>query len=286
MQAVAPLTGFDPTGAPVYGGLADLTFSNEMYQCSACSRHFDNPVRVAGKRGQDKAAWTAWLLSKREDIEMIHRLTEWEDNGPNDSDFWASVYDDGKNEVRAVLKGSTRFAGYRDGGPDLGQPISDPTILQKALRVLTDHIYTIIRAAEYRGVLEPSKAETGTILRLLRSVKHNGAKIAEGTVGEVFWIGAYGQFYRNGYNRPGRDNTRVGLNFADGSSAYVALSACRLNRDPDDDEEMGICAWELAQHCGFSRMTGEKHAWDSENYALALYQRTYCQHDNELIAAW
>ena len=122
-------------------------------------------------------------------------------------------------------------------------------------------------------------------MRLLRPAKHKGAPIPEGTVGEVFWSGAYGQFFRKGYNRPGRSNTRVGLNFADGSSAYVALSACRLNREPDDDEELGSCARELAQNCAFSRITGEKHAWDSENYALALYQRTYCEPEKELIAA-
>jgi hypothetical protein len=216
---------------------------------------------------------------------MLHRLTEWEDNGYNDSDFWVSVYDDAANEVHAVLKGSTRFAGYSDGGPDLGLPISDPAILQKALRVLTDHIYTTIRAAEYRDILEVSVAEKGTNLRLLRPVKHKGTLVPEGTVGEVFWSGSFGQFFRKGYNRPGRENTRVGLNLVDGTSAYVALSACRLNREPDDDDALGICAWKIAQGCSFSRMTGEKHAWDSENYARTLYERTYCQLESNLIAA-
>jgi hypothetical protein len=214
---------------------------------------------------------------------MLHRLTEWEDNGYHDSDFWVSVYDDEKNAVRAVLKGTTRFACSGGGGPDIGQPISNPVILQNALRLLSDHIYTVIRAAEYRDTLEPSKAEKGTILRLLRSVKHKGALIANGTVGEVFWCGAFGHFYRKGYNRPDRDNTRVGLNLSDGSSAYVALSACRLNREPDDDEKLRIRAWELAQNCSFSMMTGEKCAWDSDNYALALLERS--QHDNVLSAA-
>lgn len=216
---------------------------------------------------------------------MLHRLTEWEDNGYNDSDFWVSVYDDEKNAVRAVLKGSTRFAGYHDGGPDIGKPIANLAVLQKALRVLADHIYSVIRAAEYRDVLEPSTAEKGTILRLLRSVKHKGALIAEGTVGELFWIGAYGHFYRNGYNRPDRENTRVGLTLADGSSAYVALSACRLNREPHDDEQLRVRAWDLAQNCSFSQMTGEKCAWNSENYALTLLQRTNGQHNSDLIAA-
>jgi len=217
---------------------------------------------------------------------MLHRLTDWEDNGYNDSDFWVSVYDDEKNVVRAVLKGSTRFAGFFGGDiPDIGQPITDPAILQKALRVLADHIYSVIRAAETREVMEPSAVEKGTILRLLRSVRHKGALIADGTVGEVFWSGAYGHFYSNGYNRPDRNNTRVGITLANGSSAYVALSACRLNREPVDDEKLRQRAGELAQRCGFSQMTGEKCAWNSENYALALLQRTDSQHNNDLIAA-
>jgi hypothetical protein len=209
---------------------------------------------------------------------MLHRLTEWEDNGTQDSDFWVSVYNDETNEVEAVLSGSTRFAGYAAGqGPDLGTPISDPAILQKALRVLADHIYKMLRDAEDRNVMEPVAVERGTMVRLLRDCKHKGDVTREGTVGRVFWSGAFGQFFRNGYNRPGRENTRVGINLEDGKAVYVALSACRLNREPDDDEELGICAWELAQNCQFSRMTGKKHAWDSENYAQALYARTYAE---------
>ena len=98
----------------------------------------------------------------REDTEMLHRLTEWEDNGYNDSDFWVSVYDDETNAVRAVLQGSTRFAGFDGGGPDIGQPISSLAILQKALHVLAEHIYTVIRAAEYREVLEPAAIAKGS----------------------------------------------------------------------------------------------------------------------------
>ncbi len=214
---------------------------------------------------------------------MLHRLTEWEDNGCNDSDFWVSVYDDEKNIVRAVLNGSTRFAGFSNGGPDIGQIISDPVILKKAIRLLSDHIYTAIRAVEDGQIKEPSTVERGTTLRLLRSVKHKGALIAEGTIGQVFWSGAHGHFYSKGYNRPHRNNTRVGLNLADGSSAYVALSACRLDREPDTDEDLKKRAWELAQCCDFSHMTGEKCAWDSENYALALLQRSH--HESDLITA-
>ena len=75
---------------------------------------------------------------------MLHRLTEWEDNGPQDSDFWVPVYDDEVNEVRGLLSGSTRFASYASGhGPDLGTPISNPAILERALELLRDHIFQL-----------------------------------------------------------------------------------------------------------------------------------------------
>jgi hypothetical protein len=204
----------------------------------------------------------------------LHRLTEWEDNGYEDSDFWVSVYDDVANEVKAVLRGTTRFAGYAPGqGPDLGQPISDFATLQKALCLLADRIFKLIRSAEDKDVFEPVAVELGTFVRLLRNCKHKGVVIPAGTVGKVFWSGAFGQFFRNGYNRPGRENTRVGISLDDGSIAYVALSACRLNREPEGNESLRTRAHALAQNCEFSRMTGKRHAWDYENYAKALFKK-------------
>jgi hypothetical protein len=206
---------------------------------------------------------------------MLHRLTSWEDNGYDDSDFFVSVFDDETNQIRAVMSGSTRFEGYAPGqSPDIGTPISDPAILDRALQVLKDFIYKAIKAAEYRDVLEPSKVASGTRLRLLRDVKHKGVKLLAGTSGKAFWQGAFGQFFSKGYNRPDRSNTRAGVTLDDGSTAYVALSACRLDREPLTDEVLQLRAWDLAQYCGFSAATPEKHAWDSDNYALALYEKT------------
>ncbi len=104
---------------------------------------------------------------------MLHRLTEWEDNGYDDSDFWVSVYDDETNEVRAVHAGSTRFAGNAPGeGPDLGQPISDPAVLQNAIRLLGEHIFRLLRETEDKDVLEPVAVERGVCVRLLRDCRH------------------------------------------------------------------------------------------------------------------
>lgn len=220
---------------------------------------------------------------------MLHRLTEWEDNGYDDSDFWVSVYDDETNEVRAVLSGSTRFAGYApDHGPDLGQPISDPVVLQNAIRLLAEHIFRRLRETEDKDVLEPVAVERGACVRLLRDCQHKNLVLPTGTVGRVFWSGAFGQFFRNGYNRPGRQNTRVGISLIDSTTAYVALSACRLNREPERNESLQTRAWELAQHCEFSRMTGKKHAWDSENFAKALFKKmngAALQRNGDMVAA-
>jgi hypothetical protein len=220
---------------------------------------------------------------------MLHRLTEWEDNGYDDSDFWVSVYDDETNEVRAVLAGSTRFAGNAPGeGPDLGQPISDPAVLQNAIRLLGEHIFRLLRETEDKDVLEPVAVERGVCVRLLRDCRHKHFVLPAGTVGRVFWSGAFGQFFRNGYNRPGRQNTRVGISLNDSTTAYVALSACRLDREPEGNEPLHTRAWELAQHCEFSRMTGRKHAWDSENFAMSLFKKVNgaaLQGSDNLVAA-
>lgn len=217
---------------------------------------------------------------------MLHRLTEWEDNGYDDSDFWVSVFDDQTNEVVAVLSGSTRFAGYAPGkGPDLGTPISDLPILEKAIHVLAGHIFKSLRAAENKNVMEPVAVERGATVRLLRDCRHKDIVVSEGAAGPVFWSGTFGQFFHNGYNRPGRENTRLGITLSDGSSVYVALSACRLDREPEGDEALEARARQLAQYCGFSRMTGKKFAWDSENYALTLLERTRKKTEPKLTTA-
>lgn len=207
---------------------------------------------------------------------MLHQLTSWEDNGYNDSDFYVSVWDDEAREVRAIEVGSTRYASC--GTVQCGTPIKSPDALADALQWLAGHIYERIAAAELLDVLEPQDAPLGAFLTTLRPIKpRNAAIIPAGTTGKVFWCGAYGQFYAKGYNRPCRGNRRVGLRLENGDSVYVALSACRLADEPLSVEDLASRAWDLAQNCGFSAATGVKCAWDSENYALALYQQVYAE---------
>lgn len=214
---------------------------------------------------------------------MKHLLTEWEVNGYDDSDFYASVYDDQTRTIEGICTGSTRYAGARSADQSVYPPISDPVVLQGAIHALTVVIFDTIRAAEYRDVMEPNDAPKGAILRTIRNCKHRGSVIPAGTVGEVFWCDAFGTFYRNGYNKPCRENRRVGMRLADGSSVYVALSACRLDREPMSDQELFERANVLADDCQFSKGTGLRHAGDSENYAAALYHRTLGKRD--LVAA-
>jgi hypothetical protein len=88
------------------------------------------------------------------------------------------------------------------------------------------------------------------MMRLLRGVKHKGVKYDAGLRGEVFWSGSYGHFYRNGYNKPDRENTRVGLRLTTGEKIFVALSALRLDREPMLDGELMVRAHQAAKsHC-------------------------------------
>ena len=216
---------------------------------------------------------------------MLHKLTEWEDNGYDDSDFYISVWDDEAGAVRQIEVGSTRYAG--GGAPVDARPVADPVVLDAALRWLAGAIFGQLRSAEDRDVLEPQDAPIGTILRTVRLVRpRNAAPVPVGTVGEVFWCGAFGQFYAKGYNRPCRENRRVGLRLADGSSVYVALNACRLDVEPLSDADLMSRSWDLAQNCGFSHAVGCK-AWDSKNYAADLYQRVHAADiAREIAESW
>lgn len=132
-------------------------------------------------------------------------------------------------------------------------------VWNRAEQLLAEHIYQLIRNAELRDVFEPQDAKFGTVLRLTEAHTHKdkttGAKttVAAGTVGEVFWCGAFGTFYRNDYNHPNRDNRRVGLRLLDGSKVFVPLKKCRLHKEPMTDSELRQRAEELAKHRRFEQ---------------------------------
>lgn len=174
---------------------------------------------------------------------------EWEYNGPDDSDFYRVTFNPNTGELGRVMTGSTRFGLGSDSVRqfELNPPES---VLAQAETALAEIIYGCLRKAEDSDTLEPRAASHGDRLRTIRNIRGKSACPA-GTVGEVFWTGTYGTFYRNGYNRPGRDNTRVGLRLRDGTKVFVALSACRKDREPDSDEALRTRASELARNRNF-----------------------------------
>jgi hypothetical protein len=57
-------------------------------------------------------------------------------------------------------------------------------------------------------------------------------KLPAGTTGEVMTWESYGTFYRNGYNKPDRENTTVRMRLETGEVVPVKLEALRLDREP------------------------------------------------------
>lgn len=192
-------------------------------------------------------------------------LCDWEENGYHDSYFQVALWNEATQAVERVEYGATAYG----GGWDYRAETSYPTlaVVNKACAWLSEYIYRQIYAAEQRDVFEPEAVRNGEELILTRDARNKGVKIAAGTQGRVFWSGAYGQFYRNGYNRPGRANTRVGLELANGQRVFVALSACKRAKQPLSDAELKERADRLSLDCQFGKALSAKHAWDSYNWA-------------------
>ena len=93
-------------------------------------------------------------------------LTDWEINGPNDSDFMCSYFDEEQNLIGYHCYGSTRFpsasniAIHTDGSTSVEvfhQTLWMPTIamVEKARMVLEDNIFHVLTANDKRKVDEP-----------------------------------------------------------------------------------------------------------------------------------
>lgn len=181
---------------------------------------------------------------------------EWEHNGYDDSDFYRVVFDWNKRELRRFETGSTRYAGRCWAGSEFVLPSQTPeTVWAEAERIHRDSIANGLRELDRMTKEEPDVQDIkhGMELELTRNVKHKGATIAKGTRGEIFWSGAYGQFYRNGYNHPNRENTRVGLRLLDGSRVFVALKACRQTAPLLSEDQIQEQAKQTASHRNFYR---------------------------------
>jgi len=164
-----------------------------------------------------------------------------ERNGYHDSDFYAIVWDEAEGRLTSVLYDTTR-------GASGGSATVDATeeVIEKARAwVLEVDIRNEI-AREARRVEEPGPGDIkkGDRLRLKEAVTFKDKKSGEtieaeaGESGAVIWKGAFGTFYRNGYNKPDRGNTRVGLKLDDGRVIFAGLDKFRLDREALTDEEI------------------------------------------------
>lgn len=67
---------------------------------------------------------------------LYQMSSEWEHNGPDDSDWYVVVYDSEKNKLHRVCTGTTRFA---NALPQKNPyPLPTPEITEKAKQILTD----------------------------------------------------------------------------------------------------------------------------------------------------
>lgn len=199
--------------------------------------------------------------------EMKHALCEWEANGYDDSDFFVAEYDDETGIVSKREIGSTRYA----GGMDKYERVTDPDIVRKAESWLAESTFAYLKSMDHFAVEEPDDAANGTRLRLLRDVRHKGEKYTAGTIGTAFWCGAFGTFYRNGYNKHNRFNRRVGIRLDDGRTFFCALEACRLDREVTSDIELRIHAEQIASRLDFTRHFGG--AWPTYDFANAVVRK-------------
>lgn len=160
---------------------------------------------------------------------MKYLIAEWERNGYHDSDFYVAIWDTDTKKMDSVMYGSTAFAGYiKPDHPPLNKADEQTQNEFRAWAVETAS--QIIHNGLVTEANEPNQVKIGDELVTIRKTKKkNGTVIEAGIEGRVFWQGAYGQFYAKGFNKPDRTNTRVGLEFKDGSKEFIALNACKRN---------------------------------------------------------
>lgn len=190
-------------------------------------------------------------------------LGEWECNGYHDSD-WYAVYWDGK-EVRTKLIDTTRGVMAR---PQLIRA-TDAELLAARDYGANLLVQRLTADAEHR-ILKPDSANKGDTLRLTEKVvfedKRSGETVTAeaGEAGTVIWVGNWGTFYRNGYNRRGRHNCRVGLKMDNGRVVFCAMEKCRLDEEIPTPEEIFAQAEDLSWS-GF--WADYSNAWMTWNWA-------------------
>lgn len=158
-------------------------------------------------------------------------LDTFEENGYDDSDFVALVWDNDSGTTRKVCYASTRSWTYHN----LAVVDATPEVLEKALRQYRDAWIVKAIAETDADARKPRRGATVTIARGRRDV---------GTTGEVRWTG------------PGKYGPRVGI-AVDGRKGYVFTSESNvdvIDPAPVDEQEIRDHAvkinpgWKAVQH--------------------------------------
>lgn len=192
-------------------------------------------------------------------------LCDWEDNGYDDSDFYVSRWNAETGAIEAVLVGTTR--GYMLAP---AQVLATDDEVLAARAAAEREIFDAMRKAHHADVFEPQSVGVGD--KVAVAIAHKAKDKAAGTtvelkvgdVGRVFWAKAMGTFHRNGYNRPGRDNIRVGIELADGRRAFLPLKKLRMAAEPRSDESLRA---EAVRHSWTGTWAFRGKAWSSSNHA-------------------
>lgn len=216
----------------------------------------------------------------------LYKMCEWEYNGRDDSDWYAVVYDDERDELYRVETGTTRFADALHVGPPMSAPTAE--IMEKAKLANQKQSLTGLVEREIRRVMEPyEELVKGIKVKMIseakimekdtvacqkcngsgawvnprndadkracfgcsgvgqielgkskdQSGKQKWIRLNKGMVGEVLDFKVWGTFYRNGYNRPNRDNTRVLVKF-DHGTYWIAAKHLGLNENIRGEDDL------------------------------------------------
>lgn len=190
-------------------------------------------------------------------------LATTENNGYNDSDFFAIVWDEEDQCVKSIADGTTRFA----APPKYHNADASPEVRAKADKWLrTVHLPPLAKQSLIKQRTSLANLQFGEQVMIVK-----GRKYPIGTKGEVFGVYA-NQFYRD-YSRKGwaiqikrfdPKSKNVGIRLQDGSRIFTSLANVeRLSIEIPTEEEITREANKLASHGVTSIFSG----W----FAFSLY---------------
>jgi hypothetical protein len=163
-------------------------------------------------------------------------LAEYEDNGYNDSDFYAIVWDYENNRLKSVLFGTTRAGGNWGCSVDATPEVVALAKKAKEEQIALDKLEFNLRL---EGVAEKGKLATIAGVKGKKSGLNNSQGI-------IFWVGAdsYAPYYA-------KDALRVGIE-VNGEKHFVSGKNVFVNNNERNCEEMAGSLRIFKNVCGYS----------------------------------